>query len=105
MSSMCQNMISPGQWRLPEPKASLAGMAVPDAFLDLVARGHVIDRPDLAALEAGNNPLQTLPSPVHVQQGLSLVECPVVFGRSGHGLSVLSPPRLEDSQQPTPRRS
>ena len=44
----------------------LLGAAVSDALLDPVARGHVVDEADLAALEVGNNLLQTLPSPVHI---------------------------------------
>lgn len=64
------------------PRPASSGAAVRDALLDLVARDHVIDSTDLAALEAGNDLLQTLPSPVHVQRGLSLVEDSVVFESS-----------------------
>src|SRR6266567_2591586 len=39
-------------------------------------------------LQVGNDPLQALPPPIHVQQGLGLVEDPVVFDGSGHDLRV-----------------
>jgi hypothetical protein len=68
------------------------GAAISDTLLDPVARGHVVDGADLAALKAGNNLLQTLPSPVHIQQVLSLVEGPVLAGESRHTLSILSLP-------------
>ena len=55
------------------------------------SRDHVIDSTDLAALAAGNNLLHTLPSPVHVQRGLSLVEDSVVFESSDYKLSLLGP--------------
>jgi Nucleotidyl transferase AbiEii toxin, Type IV TA system len=75
--------MSPRGWRPTSP-----GAAVSDALLDPVARGRVVDRLDLAALQVGNDPLQALPPPIHVQQGLGLVEDPVVFDGLGHGLSV-----------------
>jgi hypothetical protein len=62
-------------WRPTSP-----GAAVPGALPDPVARGRVAGRLDLAALQAGNGPIQALPPPIDVQQGLGLVEDPVVFG-------------------------
>jgi hypothetical protein len=64
------------------------GAAISDALLDPVARGRVVDRLDLAALQAGNDQLQALPPPIHVQQGLGLVENPVAFGGSEHDPTV-----------------
>jgi hypothetical protein len=42
------------------------GAAVSDALLDPVARSRVVDRLDLAAMQAGNDLLQALPPPIHV---------------------------------------
>src|SRR5690349_19082215 len=64
------------------------GAAVSDALLDPVARGGLVDRLDRAALQVGDDLFQALPPPVHVQQGLGLVEDPVVLDGLGHGLSV-----------------
>jgi len=75
--------MSPRDWQPASP-----GAAVSDALLDPVARGRVADRLDSAALQAGNGQLQALPPPIHVQQGFGLVEEPVVFDGSGHGLTV-----------------
>src|ERR1700748_2650259 len=75
--------MSPRDWQPTSP-----GAAVPDALLDPVLRGRVADRLDLAAPQAGHSPLQALPPPIHVQQGLGLAEDPVAFDGSGHGLTV-----------------
>ena len=75
--------MNPRDWQPTSP-----GATVSDALLDPAARGRVAGRLDLAALQAGNDQLQALPPPIHVQQGLGLVENPVVFDRSGHGLTV-----------------
>jgi len=72
--------MSPRGWRPTSP-----GATVSDALLDPVARGCVVDRLDLAALQVGSGPLQALPPPVHVQQGPGLVEDPVIAGGLGHG--------------------
>jgi hypothetical protein len=61
-------------------------------LLDPVARGRVVDRLYLAALQVGSDSIQALPAAIHVQQSLGLVEDPVAFGGSGHGLR-LSPGR------------
>src|SRR6266478_3363392 len=82
-SSALGSHMSPRGWR-----PTSLGAAVSDALLDPVARGRVVDRLDLAALQIGNDPLQALPPPIHVQQGLGLVEDPVVFDGLGHGLRV-----------------
>src|SRR5713101_1914308 len=82
-SSARGSHVSPRGWRPTSP-----GAAVSDALLDPVAHGRVVDRLDLAALQVGNDPLQALPPPVRVQQGLGLVEDPVVFDGLGHGLRV-----------------
>src|SRR5580698_7147036 len=91
-SSALGSHMSPRGWRATSP-----GAAVSDALLDPVARGRVVDRLDLAALQVGSGPLQALPPPVRVQQGLGLVEDPLVFDGLGHG-SRLSPgpPRTPD---------
>jgi hypothetical protein len=68
------------------------GAAVSDVLLDPFARGRVVDRLDPAALQVGNDSLQALPPPINVQQGLGLVEDPVVSYGLGHGLRV-SPSR------------
>lgn len=65
------------------PAGHVCGWGVPDALRDPIACGHVVNRPDLAALDAARSLLQALPPLVHIQQGLSLGEDPVVFGRSG----------------------
>jgi hypothetical protein len=75
--------MSPRGWRATSP-----GAAVSDALLDPVARGRVVDRLDLAALQVGNDQVQALPPPIHVEQGLGLVEDPVVFDGLGHSLRV-----------------
>jgi hypothetical protein len=75
--------MSPRGWRPTSP-----GAAVSDALLDPVPRGHVVDRLDLAALQVGKIQVQALPPTVHVEQGLGLVEDPVVFDGLGHGLRV-----------------
>jgi hypothetical protein len=54
----------------------------------------VAGRLDLADLQAGNDLLQALPPPIHVQQGLGLAEDPVVFDGSGHGLTISPGHRL-----------
>src|SRR6266496_982405 len=64
------------------------GAAVSDALLDPVARGRVVDRLELAAVKVGNDQLQALPPSIHIQQGLGLVEDPVVFDGLGHDLTV-----------------
>ena len=61
--------MSPRDWQPASP-----GAAVSDALLDLFTRGRVTDMLDPAALQVGNGQLQALPPPIHVQQGLGLVE-------------------------------
>ena len=68
------------------------GTAVSDALLDPFTRGRVADRLDLAALQGGNDQFQALPPPIHIEQGLGLIEDLVVSGGSGHGLTI-SPTR------------
>src|SRR6185437_1542314 len=63
-------------WRATSP-----GAAVPDALLDPVARGGLADRRDRAAVQVGHDQVQALAPTVHVEQGLGLVEVPVVFDR------------------------
>ena len=77
-SSASRFSVSPRGWRV-----TLPGAGVPDAVLDPVAGGHLVNRLDLASLKAGNNLLQPPPATVHIQQGLGLVEDPVVFDRFG----------------------
>src|SRR6266496_3434916 len=50
-------------WRVTSP-----GTAVSDVLLDPVARGGLVDRLDLAALQVGNDLVQALPPAVHVEQ-------------------------------------
>ena len=69
------------------------GTAVSDALLDPFTRGRVADRLDLAALQGGNDQFQALPPPIHIEQGLGLIEDLVVSGGSGHGLTI-SPTRF-----------
>src|SRR5437764_1436129 len=78
-SSACGSHMSPRGRRPTSP-----GAAVSDALLDPLARGRVVDRMNLAVLKVGNDPLQALPPPIHVQQGLGLVEDPVVLDGLGH---------------------
>jgi hypothetical protein len=59
-----------------------------DALLDSVTRRRMVDRLDLAALEVSGNPLQTLPSSIHIQQGLGFVKDPIIFGGLPHGGSL-----------------
>jgi hypothetical protein len=47
--------MSPRGWRPTSP-----GAAVSDALLDPVARGRVVDRLDLAALQVGNDAARVL---------------------------------------------
>jgi hypothetical protein len=61
------------------------GVALLDALLDPHASSGVTDRLDLAALKVGNDLLQALPPSIHVQQGLGLIEDPVVCYGMGHG--------------------
>src|SRR5215472_8780381 len=82
-SSACGSHVSRRGWRATSP-----GAAVSDALLDPVPRGGLVDRRDLAAVQVGHDQVQAFPPSVHVQQGLGLVEDPVVFDGVGHGLSV-----------------
>lgn len=59
-----------------------------DALLDSVTRRRVVDRLGLAALEVSDNPLQTLPSSIHIQQGLGFVKDPIIFGGLPHSGSL-----------------
>jgi hypothetical protein len=79
----------------PQPPAPSRGAAISEVLLDPVARGRVVDRLYLAALQVGSDSIQALPAAIHVQQSLGLVEDPVAFGGSGHGLR-LSPGRPPD---------
>jgi len=63
-------------------------------LLDPVACDRVVNRLDLAALQVGSDPLQALPPPIHVQQGLGLVEAPVVFDGLRHRLLSRRPHRF-----------
>jgi hypothetical protein len=63
-------------------------VAVPDTLLNPFARGCVADRLDLAALQVGNDQVQALSSPVRIEQGLGLVEDPVICGGLGHGQRI-----------------
>lgn len=86
-ASVLGSHVSPRGWRPTSP-----GAAVSDAPLDPVARGRVPDRLDLAALQVGNDQLQALPPPIHVEQGLGLVKDPVVFDGLGHGSESITRP-------------
>src|SRR5437868_13735015 len=82
-SSARGSHVSRRGWRVTSP-----GAAVSDALLDPVARGGLVDRLDLAALQAGNDLVQALPPAGHVEQALGLGEDPAGWDGLGPDLNV-----------------